>query len=338
MTGPKSLTAKRLISRGLTQDHRKLWATLGEKYGFRLNANVKKHRHSPGFVLEAVRGKGKTKTRFQSCKLKLVFKSETEARNLESGVKFGDSLLSMLEVKRKRYRGTIECDVDNTFHSNAVPKKKLRFVPVRQVKGDTESFAKLLCRRAAKNGIEQTVFAATKGYTDFTCIGKNLRKKGAVSNFLRKLKTLKLKAEKREQAEQLYRQHAQHLREGLAAGTLRNFVCHRDDDGEDDVASWRRQHASTQPLRSDFSAYDLFRVQKQMLGLAIYYEAMLTTGNKKTDRFDTQEDALIFAGEAVQVSSRTIRRWRDDYLCNNRRFTERYVCVRSNCVMCNCVL
>ena len=123
MTGPKSLTAKRLISRDLTQDHRKLWDTLREEYGYRLNASVKKHRNSPGFVLEAIRGKGKSKTRLQSCKLKLVFKSKTEARSVESGVKFGDSLLSTLEVKRKRYRGKIECDRDNTLNSSVVPKK-----------------------------------------------------------------------------------------------------------------------------------------------------------------------------------------------------------------------
>ena len=109
----------------------------------------------------------------------------------------------------------------------------------------------------------------------------------------------------------------------MAAGTITNFVRHRDDEEDDNVASWRRERPSPQPLRTDLSAYDLFHVQKQMLGLAVYYEAMLTTGRKKTDRFDTQEDALIFAGNAVQVSSRTIRRWRDDFQTNNRQFTER---------------
>ena len=106
----------------------------------------------------------------------------------------------------------------------------------------------------------------------------------------------------------------------------------RDDD---DVASWRRERKSAVPLRTDYSAYDMLRVQKQMLGLAIYYEAMQTTGGKTSDRHATQEDALIFAGGCVKVSSRTIRDWRNDFQTNNRRFTERYVCA---CVCtCACV-
>ena len=156
-----------------------------------------------------------------------------------------------------------------------------------------ESFAQRLCKRATSNGVEQEVFARTKGYKDFRCIG-NLRKAGAISNFLKSVKREKLKKEKRETAAKLYREHAQHLRQGLAAGTLRNFVRHRGDDEEDDVASWRRQKGSVPPSRTDHSAYDLFRVQKQMIGLAIYYESMLKTGTEKTDQFATQEDALVF--------------------------------------------
>ena len=71
------------------------------------------------------------------------------------------------------------------------------------------------------------------------------------------------------------------------------------------------------------AAYDLFRVQKQMLALAVYYEVMQKTGQRPTDRFATQDDALIYASEVVHVSSRTVRRWRDDFQINNRRFTER---------------
>ena len=88
------------------------------------------------------------------------------------------------------------------------------------------------------------------------------KKKGVVSNFIRKLKRKQLQKKKRETADKMYREHAQYLRQGLAAGTVNNFVRHRDDDEGDDVASWRRERVSVQPLHTDFSAYDLFRVQK----------------------------------------------------------------------------
>ena len=230
MTGPRSVAAERLANRGLIRDHTSLWDTLSDEYGYSLNKNVKKHRNSPGFVLEAVRGKGKKRSRFHSCKLKLVFKTKKEARSIESAIKFGDSLLSTLQVKRKRFRGTVECEHrSHSWDSSTVRKKS-------QKQMNQESFAKRLCKRAASNGIEDEVFAATKGYTDFRCIG-NLQKKGAVSNFLRRLKNEQVKEKKRSAVSQLYKEHAQYLRRGLAAGTVRNFVRHRDDDENDDVAS-----------------------------------------------------------------------------------------------------
>ena len=136
-----------------------------------------------------------------------------------------------------------------------------------------------------------------------------------------------MRKEKRDVADKFYREEASHLRQGLQSGTFRNFVRHRDDDEDDDVASWRRERVSQQPDRTDHSACDLFRVQKQILELALYFEAMLKkTGNKITDQFDTQEDALIFAGKCVDVSSRTLHSWRNDCQTNNGQLHARQIC------------
>ena len=192
----------------------------------------------------------------------------------------------------------------------------------KRKKGKHADLSKRLCRRAASHGVEREMYVATNGYTDFRCIG-DLTKQSTIDNFIRSLKAKKIKKQKRDAADKMYREHAAYLRLGLQTGTIRNFVCHRDDDDEDDVASWRRERSSQKPSRTDFTAYDLFRVQKQMLALAVYYEVMQKTGQRPTDRFATQDDALIYASEVVHVSSRTVRRWRDDFQINNRRFTER---------------
>ena len=234
-----------------------------------------------------------------SQKFNLQFKSKEEAIKTENILEFGDALLTHLEHARKRHRGTVDCGPSTRCHNDLINgstrKKK---------KGKHADLGKYLCARAASNGVEQEMFLTTKGYTDFRCVG-DLTKKGTISNFIRSLKSKKLRSQKREIADKMYREYAKYLRLGLQAGTVRNFVCHCDDDDEDDVASWRRERSSQEPSRTDFSAYDLFRVQKQMVALAVYYEAMQKTGEKATDQFDTQEDALIYAGKVVHVSSRT---------------------------------
>ena len=123
MTGPKSMVAQRFASRKLTQDHQRLWDTLKSEHGYELSPVVRKHRNSPRFVLQAVRGKGKHRKKYSSCKLKLLFNSKTEARKIESSMAFGDSLLSVLSVNRKRYRGTVECERNHDWDDNVNKKK-----------------------------------------------------------------------------------------------------------------------------------------------------------------------------------------------------------------------
>ena len=316
VTGPASLTAKRLALRKLVKDHKLLWEELEKNFGYRLNSTPKKDKTSPSkFVLEAVRGKGKKgkKQRFTSCKFKQKFASKAEAKKIENTMLFGDTLLTQLLTSRKRHRGNLEGEVSHRWSDSPVAQKKSRH----------EHLAQRLQIRASRNGVESQMYAATKGYTCFKCIG-DMRNKSAISNFIAKLKRRKKAEQHREIADKSYRELAQHLRRGLEAGTIKNFVRPREDDENDDRASWRREKSAL-PLRNDYSAYDLFRVQKQMLGLAVYYEAMLVTGGKETDRFATQEDALIYAGDCVNVSSRTVRAWRNDFQKNNRQFTERCV-------------
>ena len=310
-------TSERYLNRKLIQDSNSLWSILETDYGFKLKSNPRKAR-SPacGYVLEAVRGTGrKKKTKESSQQFKLQYKSKEEAIKTENILEFGEALLTKLQLSRKRHRGTVDCGPSTRCDAGATGKRKRK-------KGKHADLGKRLCARAASNGVEKQMFVATHGYTDFRCVG-DLTKPGAISNFITTLKRKKTQDEKRETADKMYREYAEHLRRGLQAGTVRNFVRHCDDDEEDDVASWRRERASQKPDRTDFSAYDLYRVQKQMVALAVYYEAMQTTGKKPTDKFDTQEDALIYAGKVVSVSSRTIRRWRDDFQTNNRQFTER---------------
>ena len=309
VTGPASLTSQRCARKRLIQEHKYLWDELLTEFGVRLNENVKKQRHSKSFVLEAVCGKGKKKTkRVQSCKFKLTYKTKSEALQVQSQVHFGDALLTHLQYRRKRYRGCCEGERDHNLRSAATKRTKL---------DSTTNLAHRLCARASSNGVEREMFEATAGYTDFRCVGTQ-----SISNFIRSLKRSKQRKQKREFSDIKYKDYANYLRQGLQAGTYENFICPLDDDEDDDVASWRRHRKSHQP-RPDHSAYDLHRVQKQMLGLALYYESMLVTGRRKTDRFATQEDALIFAASAIDVSSRTLRTWRNDFQTNNKRFTER---------------
>ena len=85
VTGPESLTAKRITQRKLVQDHTLLWEQLEKDFGYRLNPTPKKDKHSPSkFVLEVIRGKGKRKKRLQSCTFKLKFTSKSEVKKIEN--------------------------------------------------------------------------------------------------------------------------------------------------------------------------------------------------------------------------------------------------------------
>ena len=60
---------------------------------------------------------------------------------VENTMKFGDSLLTQLELKRKRHRGTMECEGRvSGWDSPVASKKKRQF--------DREDFSKRLCKRA----------------------------------------------------------------------------------------------------------------------------------------------------------------------------------------------
>ena len=84
VVGPKSVTSKRMAARLLVKDHKSLWEDLRENFGYFLNPNPKKTKCSGSFVLEAVRGKGKKRKRFTSCRFKLKFKSKVEANKIEN--------------------------------------------------------------------------------------------------------------------------------------------------------------------------------------------------------------------------------------------------------------
>ena len=243
-----------------------------------------------------------------SAKFKQYYDDKNSASRLEHRIKFGTALRADLTISRKRYRGTTDCNVDHNFAPTPSRSKKQLLTRLRNL--------------AETNQVETEMEDVTKGYTSVDCI-RNVKKPGVISNFVRSLVAVRDRKQKRKMDDSKHRELANHLRSGLQAGTFRNFVRPADRDDEDDVASWRQEGEMASPARTDFSAYDLFRVQKQMLALAVYYEAMLNTGPKTTDVFATREDALDAAGRTIGVCGRTVRKWRNDFETNNRRFTER---------------
>ena len=58
VTGPESVTAKRMEQRKLVQDHKLLWEQLEKDFGYRLNPTPKKAKNSPSkfVLLEVIRG------------------------------------------------------------------------------------------------------------------------------------------------------------------------------------------------------------------------------------------------------------------------------------------
>ena len=52
--------------------------------------------------------RGKKKQRIDSSKFNLTYKSKAEAQNIENEAEFGEFLLSHVQTKRKRYRGSYE--------------------------------------------------------------------------------------------------------------------------------------------------------------------------------------------------------------------------------------
>lgn len=118
-------------------------------------------------------------------------------------MKFGDTLLTDLLMNRKRHRGTFQADRGHDWDaaSPQVQKKK---------KHEHENLGERLAIRASRKGVEREMFAATKGHTCFKFIG-DMRKRGAISNFIRKLMRLKNAKQNREIADKRHKEMAQHL-------------------------------------------------------------------------------------------------------------------------------
>ena len=309
-----SSTAMRFLARKQIKNRDEVWSTLENDFGYTLNPNAKKARHSSKYVLEAWTSlrRGKRK-RITSERFELIYDTKESARSALNEYNFGQKLLNQMQKRRKRYRGTMDCskmDCGDTSKKKKVCEKT--------------DFADRLRLRCQRNGVDAEVCELTQNYTNFICIGANMTElRRCASNFIRKVKLKKKTNLKRLTERAQHQAYAAYLRLGLKSGNIRNFVRHIEDDEEDDVASWRRHMPSHRPPRTDFTAYDLFRVQKQMLGLAIYYENMMVTGDAYGDRFTTRDEALESAGCSVEVCGRTIRYWRDDFESNNMRFTER---------------
>ena len=285
-----------------------------DNFGYTLNPNALKTRNSAKYVLEARKSlkRGKRK-RITSEYFGLIYDTKESARGTLHEYDFGQKLLNQLQKNRKRYRGTMDC-IQSDSGSTSKNKRSC----------EKTDFADRLRMRCQRNGIDAEVCELTQNYTNFICIGQNVvEQRKRASNFIRSVKMKKRSKMKRLAERAQHQTYAAYLRLGLKSGNIRNFVRHIEDDEEDDVASWRRDIPSHKPPRTDFTAYDLFRVQKQMLGLAIYYENMLVTGDADGDRFNTREEALESAGSCVEVCGRTMRYWRDDFESNNMRFTER---------------
>ena len=309
-----SSTTMRFLARKRIQNRDEVWTTLEKEFGYTLNPNAKKSRNSTKYVLEAWTSlhRGKRK-RITSARFELTYNTKESARGVLNEYNFGQQLLNQMRKSRKRYRGTTDCI--NMDCSNTSKKTK---------SCEKSDFADRLRMRCQRNGVDAEVCELTQNYTNFRCIGDSMTElRSRVSNFIRSVKWKKRKTTKRLAERAQYQAYSAYLRLGLKSGNIRNFVRHIEDDEEDDVASWRRHMPSHQPPRTDFTAYDLFRVQKQMIGLAIYYENMLVTGDADDDRFALRQEALESAGCSVEVSGRTIRYWRDDFESNNMRFTER---------------
>ena len=214
--------------------------------------------------------------------------------------------------KRKRYRATSESDINCKFAKTRAEGKRLV--------SEKEKLTRLR-DLAETHSVEEEMKCATENYTNAKCI-HDWKKKNAVGNFVRSLVAKRDRNTKRQERDKKHTDLANRLRRGLESDTYSNFVRAADRDDEDDVASWRQDRDMTTPSRTDFSAYDLFRVQKQMLTLAVYYETMLAETNT-----NTMDNALFVAGKVAGVSSRTVRKWKHDFESNNYQFTERCVFV-----------
>ena len=279
--------------------------------------NPRKHKYRRGtapqqFVLAATKGKGKSRHVLDSSKFNQIYDNHNDAFKLESRESFGKVLFDHLMNKRKRYRGTSECDIDCKFDKTQVNRKR------RLSKKEKLTRLRNL---AETRQVEEEMKVATKNYTNVECI-RDWQNKNSVGNFVRSLIATRDRKRKRQERDKKYTDLANRLRTGLSAGTYSNFVRAADKDDEDDVASWRQECDMAAPSRTDFSAYDLFRVQKQMLTLAVFYETMVADTNS-----NSMDNALLFAGKVAGVCSRTVRKWRQDFESNNYQFTERFVFV-----------
>ena len=96
-------------------------------------------------------------------------------------------------------------------------------------------------RNLAKlHNIEQQMDDVTKGYTDFRCV-KDWKR---LANFIRSLRRIRDVKIRRDKRDQKHRELAMHLRQGLSAGSIRNFVRALDNYNDDHSSTTSRSSSS----------------------------------------------------------------------------------------------
>ena len=256
ISGQAKRAAARSAAKSARADMIAIWDQIVSEYSFTLCRNPHKDKTKKGmYVLSATavcssakrkrrkRGKSKRSKVIQSDKFGIRFSSFQEAQTTAARLKFGSALHKHLQCQRKRYRPNVQ----------AACSKDLRQSPSRQwYKSDIEEKRVRISRLAQFHNVQQEVKDATKGYTDFRCV-KDWKR---LDNFLRSLCRMRDARIKREKRDAKHRELAAHLRKGLSAGAMYNFVRAMPTD-DDEATAWRRRGEDCHPLRSDYSAYDL---------------------------------------------------------------------------------